>query len=152
LDDAVAEMSVTARKRLPSLIWLQGLLCGALVALAPGMALLLASLLAPVIGAVMLDHQPGKPRARTAFLFAAAMCISPVHSLWTGSGDLSSAVSISLSPEMLARTWIAAGAGWGLAELAPFILRVVFTVSDQLRRKRLESLREKLRTEWGGPG
>ena len=62
-------MTAPARHRLPSLIWLQGLLCGALVALAPSLAMLLASFLGPVIAAALFDREPGKPRARAAFLF-----------------------------------------------------------------------------------
>ncbi|MBV8458066.1 MAG: hypothetical protein JO122_15785, partial [Acetobacteraceae bacterium] len=45
-----------AEGRTSSLIWLQGLLCGALVTLATPVAMLLGVLLAPAIGVVMLDR------------------------------------------------------------------------------------------------
>lgn len=142
-------MSAPARNRLPSLIWLQGLLCGALVTLAPGMAVLLASFLAPAIAAVILDQQPGKPRARAAFLLSGAACVAPIRSLWSGSGDLAAALSIALDPGTLMQTWIAAGIGWTLAELGPVVIRACVTFADRLRRSRLEALRERLREEWG---
>lgn len=144
-------MTAPARHRLPSLIWLQGLLCGALVALAPGMAVLLATFLGPAIAAAMFDRESGKPRARAAFLLSTSSCIGPVHTLWSGSGDLSAALSLALTPDMLIRTWIAAGTGWVLAELAPVMLRAVVTFTDRIRRGRLEALREKLKEEWGTP-
>ncbi len=143
-------VSAPARQRLPSLIWLQGLLCGALVTLAPGMAVLLASFLAPAIAAAVLDRQPGKPRARAAFLLSGAACVSPIRSLWSGSGDLAAALSIALDPSTLLRTWIAAGVGWSLAELGPVALRAAVTFADRIRRRRLEALRDRLREEWGG--
>ncbi len=145
-------MTAPARHRLPSLIWLQGLLCGALVALAPSLAMLLASFLGPAIAAALFDRDPGKPRARAAFLFSAASGIAPVHTLWSGSGDMSAALSLALNPTTLVRTWVAGGAGWALAEVAPIILQALMTFTDRLRRSRLEALREQLKEEWGSSG
>lgn len=140
-------MTEPARHRLPSLIWLQGLLCGALVALAPSMAVLLAVFLGPAIAAAMFDREPGKPRARAAFLLTASSCIEPVQNLWSGSGDMGTV--LSLAPNTLLRTWIAAGTGWALAELGPIVFRAAVTFNDRRRRSRLEALREKLKEEWG---
>lgn len=147
-------MTAPARHRLPSLIWLQGLLCGALVALAPSMAVLLAAFLGPAIAAAMFDREPGKPRARAAFLLTAASCIEPIQNLWNGSGDMVTVLSLALAPNTLLRTWILrtwipAGTGWALAELGPIVFRAAVTFNDRRRRSRLEALREKLKEEWG---
>ena len=54
---------VTRQPRQHSLTWLQGLLCGAMVTLATPTALLLGVILGPALLAVLLDHEPGRPRA-----------------------------------------------------------------------------------------
>ena len=141
-------MTAPARPRLPSLIWLQGLLCGALVALAPGVAVLLATFLGPAIAGAMFDREPGKPRARAALLFSIASCVAPVRTLWSGSGDMGAALSLALSPDILVRTWIAGGTGWVLAELAPIALRALVAFTDRTRKSRLEALQKKLKEEW----
>ncbi len=57
--------AVARRPRRHSLVWLQGLGCGAVVALVPAMALLLGALLLPGVLAVVYDRQAGRPVART---------------------------------------------------------------------------------------
>jgi hypothetical protein len=112
--------SVRTERRTSSLIWLQGLLCGALVTLATPVALLLGVLLAPAVGVAMLDGLPGKPRSRTAFLFAAAWCVAPVRMLWGNGGDLAMAGRLVTDPAVVGQAWLAAGGGWLLAVMAPW--------------------------------
>lgn len=140
---------VKAGGRTSSLIWLQGLLCGALVTLATPVAVLLGVLLVPAIGVASLDRLPGKPRARTAFLFAAAWCVGPVRILWGNGGDLAMATRLVTDPEVVGQVWLAAGGGWLLAVLAPRGVGAVLGISDQVRRRRLKARRERLRAEWG---
>ncbi len=145
-------MNAKRQRRTPSLIWLQGLLCGALVTLATPVAVLLTVLLLPVIGAFLFDPLPGKPRARTAFLFAAAWCVGPVRALWAQGGDLTIATGIVTDVAVVGRAWLAAGAGWALAELSPVAVRLALQGADRFRKARLLARREKLREEWGRPG
>ena len=75
-----------------SLIWLQGLLCGAMVTLATPTALLLGVLLGPALLAIVLDREPGRPRARSIALCSMAAAVDPLRTLWTdrpqhGHGD-----------------------------------------------------------------
>ncbi len=73
----------TATKpRQHSLVWLQGLLCGAMVTLATPTALLLGVLLGPALLALMLDRQPGRPKARSIALCSMAASIDPLRTLW----------------------------------------------------------------------
>jgi hypothetical protein len=79
--------TVTSDKsRGASTIWLQGLLCGALAALAPPLALLVLVLLAPAAAAAMLEGEQGRPVARILLLFGLAASIGPARRLW-GAGD-----------------------------------------------------------------
>lgn len=141
-----------AEGRTSSFIWLQGLLCGALVTLATPVAVLLGVLLAPAIGVAMLDGSPGKPRARTAFLFAAACSVGPVRILWGNGGDLAMATRLVTDPAVVGRAWLAAGGGWLLAVMAPWGVGAALAIADQVRRRRLEARRERLREEWGMGG
>ena len=50
-----------AVRRQHSMVWLQGLTCGAVVTLAPGVAVLLGLLLGPGLLALLLDREPGTP-------------------------------------------------------------------------------------------
>jgi len=144
-----ARSQTTPHTRTTSLIWLQGLLCGALVTLATPVAVVLVMLLLPVIGAVMLDRLPGKPRARTAFLFAASCCVSPVRALWAGGGDLATATGIATDANVIGWAWLAAGAGWALAELAPLGMRSALKIWEGIQKNRLIAQRDRLREEWG---
>jgi hypothetical protein len=134
------------------LIWLQGLLCGALVTLATPVAVLLGVLLAPAIGVAMLDRSLGKPRARTAFLFGAAWSVEPVRMLWGNGGDLTMATRLATDPAVVGRAWLAAGGGWLLAVMAPWGVGAALGIADEVRRTRLKARRERLREEWGMGG
>jgi len=69
-------------ERQRSLAWLQGLVVGALVALATSTALLLAVLLAPAMVAFIFDRAPGRPVARSVALCGMAACVGPELALW----------------------------------------------------------------------
>jgi hypothetical protein len=58
-------------------MWLQGLICGALLAFAPAMALLLGVLLAPAIACFAADMEHGRGATRSVAL----ACI--LQSLWS---------------------------------------------------------------------
>jgi hypothetical protein len=140
-------MARTPRRR--SLAWLQGLGCGAVVALVPAMALLLGVLLLPGVLAVLYDRQGGRPVARTVLLCGTAAAVAPVLALW-GAGDSMDACLILLGDlRVVGTAWSTAAAGWILAELAPVAALVVLEAITQTRAARLRSARERLATEWG---
>ena len=70
-----------------SLVWVQGLACGGMAALAPLAMAQVAALLAPALAALMMDKRPGKPVARVMLLFALAASVQPIRVAWaTGVG------------------------------------------------------------------
>jgi hypothetical protein len=77
-----------------SLVWLQGLLCGAMATLATPTALLMGVLLGPALLAILLDHEPGRPRARSIALCSMAASIDPLRTLWTVGHTIATAMAL----------------------------------------------------------
>jgi hypothetical protein len=140
------------KPRQHSLVWLQGLLCGAVVTLATPTALLLGVLLGPAILALVLDRQPGRPKARGVALFNMAAAIDPLRTLWMSGHSMSNASALLGDMHILGMAWSAAAAGWLMAELAPIAVRAVLDVLSVARVARLRAERTRLAQEWGlGP-
>lgn len=143
-----SQPKTTRAPRQHSLVWLQGLLCGAMVTLATPTALLLGVLLAPALAALVLDREPGRPRARSIVLFSMAAAVDPLRMLWTADHSIAMAAAL-LSPTTVGRAWIAASAGWLLAEVTPIAVRVTLEAISIARAARLRAERTKLVEAWG---
>ena len=127
------------------MVWLQGLLCGAMAMLAPPTALLLGVLLGPAVLALMLDRQPGRPRARSIALFGMAASVDPLRTLWVSGHAMTDAAALLADLHVLG---IAAAAGWLLAEAAPVAVRATLEALTISRTARLRALRSRLSEEW----
>jgi len=132
-----------------SLVWAQGLLCGALVTLATPTALLLGVLLGPAMIAVLLDREPGRPTGRSVALFSMAASVEPLKTLWTTGHSMQSAVNQVCSLDLVATAWSAAAAGWLLAQILPIAMRTVLEGLGMARSARLRAERGKLVADWG---
>jgi hypothetical protein len=132
-----------------SMVWLQGLLCGALVTLAPPTALLLGVLLAPALVAVLLDRQPGRPVARSVALCAMAASVAPLRTLWLSGHTVAGATALTVNLHIVAVAWSAAAGGWLLAEAAPIAVRAVLEAASLSRTARLRGARARLVEDWG---
>jgi hypothetical protein len=137
------------RQRQNSLIWVQGLLCGALVTLATPTALLLGILLAPAIVAVLFDREPGRPRARSIALCGMAASVDPLRTLWTSGHTIGTASALLGNLQVVGTAWSAAAVGWLLAEITPLAVRAVLDALSAARASRLEIERAKLIEAWG---
>jgi hypothetical protein len=131
-----------------SLIWLQGLLCGAMVTLATPTALLLGVLLAPALVAIVLDREPGRPRARTIALCSMAASIDPLRMLWTVGHSTATATALLGNLQVVGTAWSAAAAGWLLAEITPVIVRAALEALSIARSTNLRAERTKLIETW----
>ena len=131
-----------------SLTWVQGLLCGALVAMTPALAVLLAVLLGPSLLALALERSPGRPVLRSVALCNATGCVAPVRALWAGGHGLAAASTLLASPRLLATAWAAGAAGWLLAELCPLGLRLVLEATAAAQAARLRIQRGRLAEAW----
>jgi hypothetical protein len=139
------------RQRQHSLIWLQGLLCGALATLATPTALLLGVLLAPAIAAVLLDHQPGRPRARSIALCGMAASVDPLRTLWSSGHNLATASALLSNLQVVGMAWSAAAVGWLLAEISPLAVRAVLEALSSARVSKLQTERARLVEAWRLP-
>jgi hypothetical protein len=138
-----------AQPRQHSMVWLQGLLCGAMVTLATPTALLLGVLLGPVVLALVLDRQPGRPRARSIALCGMAASVDPLRTLWMTDHSMATATALLGHLQIVGAAWIAAAAGWLLAEVMPIAVRVALEALSISRAARLRTLRARLVEEWG---
>jgi hypothetical protein len=132
-----------------SLIWLQGLVCGALVTVATPTALLVAGLLAPAAVAYYLDRVPGRPVVRTVLLFGLAGGIGALRTLWGTGHNVSVALALLGDPAALLPAWGAAAIGWLLAELAPLGVRLALEIACRTRISELRVARARYEAEWG---
>lgn len=136
-------------RRRQSLIWLQGLLCGAMATLATPTTLLLTMLLAPSLLALALDRKAGRPKARSIALANMAASVAPLHSLWAGGHTMSAAIALLTDGGAVAGAWSAAAGGWLLAELAPVAVRAALDGTSAARATRLRAERARLSAAWG---
>ncbi|HUN43376.1 MAG TPA: hypothetical protein VMU81_24030 [Acetobacteraceae bacterium] len=144
--------TVARPPRRHSLVWLQGLGCGAVVTLLPAMALLLGVLLLPGVLAVLSDQQPGRPVARTVLICGTAAAIAPVLALWGAGSSMDACLGLLGDLRVTGTAWSAAAVGWILAELAPVVVLVVLDAITATRTARLRAERNKLVEEWGYEG
>jgi hypothetical protein len=135
-----------------SVVWLSGLACGALVAIAPGIATVAAGLLAPGLLALKLDREPGRPVARTVLTCGLAGCVHPVITLWNTGQSLETAMTIVTDPAVLLIAWSAAAAGWLLTQLAPLAVRAALEAVALARSTRLRAARARVAEAWGLDG
>lgn len=136
---------------LGSAVWLQGLACGAVVAMATPTAVLGALLLVPGIAALLLERQAGRPAARVALLCGAATAATPLIALWQSGAGVGGALAAASDPAVLAGCWAAQAGGWLLAQLAPVLLRLGFDAHAATIAARLRSERARFESEWDIP-
>jgi hypothetical protein len=132
-----------------SLVWVQGLLCGAMATLATPTALLLGVLLGPALVAILLDHEQGRPRARSIALCSLAASIEPLRTLWTAGHTLATATALLSNVRVVGMAWSAAAAGWLLAEIIPIGVRAALEAVSVARASRLNAERARLVETWG---
>ncbi len=149
-------MKAAAPMRGGSWLWVQGLLCGALLAFATGSAVLLGMLLAPAGLAFLMDGSPGKRMARSVLFAGLAFAIGPVCGLWGEGGTVEAALGRLGQPSVLLPAWLAAACGWALCELLPAVLvaggRWTTSLREAALRAELAALREEWDLEGSDPG
>lgn len=132
-----------------TIVWLSGLACGVMTAIAPGTALLIGGLLAPGLAALKWDKEPGRPVARTVLTCGLAGCVNPVMTFWTMGQSFDTAWSIVLDPGAIALAWGAAAGGWLMTQLAPLAVRATLEAGILARAARLRIERARIAEAWG---
>jgi hypothetical protein len=132
-----------------SVVWLSGLTCGVAAAVAPGLAIIAAGLLAPGIVALRLDKDPGRAMARTVLTCGLAGCVQPVITLWNTGQSFATAIAIISDPTTIGLAWSAAAAGWLLTQITPLGVRAALEAGALTRATRLRAARTRIAEAWG---
>jgi len=131
-----------------SAMWLQGLACGALLAFAPGMALLLGVLFAPVFASLATDREKGHGVTRSVAIACAAGALSPAWHLWLAENQISAALVLLSDPLSLTLAWGGGACAWSLCQVVPAILQNVWAVREAVRAHKIEAEMKQLRENW----
>jgi hypothetical protein len=129
-------------------MWLQGLICGALLAFAPAMALLLGVLLAPAIACFAADMEHGRGATRSVAIACAAGALSPAWHLWLANDQLAVAIALLCDPLNLLLAWGGGACAWALCQVVPAILQSLWSVREILRANKIEAEIKQIREEW----
>ena len=133
-------------------VWLSGLACGVVVAIAPGLGLTAAGLLAPGLLALKLDREPGRPMARAVLTCGLAGCVQPVIAVWNAGPSVSTAASVITDPSVRTWPWAGAAAGWLLSQIMPVAVRMGLEAKAVAQIARLRAARARLTETWGLDG
>jgi hypothetical protein len=128
--------------------WWQGVICGALLTFAPGMALLLAALLAPAFAALAADTEEEKGMTRAVTLACTAASLSPAWHLWNAGDSLGAAMVQLTDPMTLGLAWGSGAIAWSLCEVIPAVVESVWKAQEAMRANAIEKEMAKLRDEW----
>lgn len=131
------------------IVLLLGLAGGGLIALSPDLALPLAVLLLPGILALVVDRSPGCGLARAILLFQAGACVHPAMAAWYRCAGIDGCMAYLIDVATIMRVWLAAGAGWLLAQALPLGVKLLDDYRLKFRRATLEARRKALAEEWG---
>lgn len=134
-----------------SWVWLQGLVCGAVVTMATPTALLVGVLLAPAVLAFVLDRAPGRAVARPVILLGLATSVHPLLLLWRSGHGMEAATGLATDPAVIVLAWAAQAAGWLLVELLPVAIGLVMQGGASARAARLRGVRRTYEEDWDIP-
>jgi hypothetical protein len=128
--------------------WLSGLACGAVLAFATSVALLVGILLAPAAMAAVAEGTPGRPVTRAMALCGTAFVLDPVWRLLLAGHTMSAALDILADPLTTGGAWLAGLVGWALCEMLPVGLRIASDMRNAARISALAAEEAALRAEW----
>jgi hypothetical protein len=134
-----------------SRLWLQGLLCGTLLAIAAPAALLAVVLGLPALLARLFERTPGHPMARNLALIAAAVTIPALAALWHAGHSWAACLDLLADLDRLAIAWAVQAGFWLAGELAPLAIRLALDAAAATQAVRLRARRAEYEQEWGLP-
>lgn len=118
--------------------------------LSPGSAVLLATLMVPVVLIALLPEDGGNGHvAKAASLFGLAASIHPLLVFWNEGTTFSAAIMLVTQPLILATSWIAILTGWFTSEAATLVVRLSADLAAAGERRSLGAAIVALEEEWG---
>jgi len=146
---APARPQVRAKSGMGSMIWLQGMVCGAVLTFATPAALVGGTLLAPALLALVADREPGRPIFRAVALFGGAVSLEPLWHLCLSGDSMTTALEILSDPTMLAFAWVASAFGWALCEVLPVLMENAGKFAEASRVAGWKAELKRIEEEWG---
>jgi hypothetical protein len=140
--------SDTPVRRKASLLWLEGLVCGAILAFAPATAVLVGVLLAPAVASFAVDTEPGHGTTRAVTLACMAGALSPVWHLWLAHDSMEMAVMLLCDPLSLTLAWGGGACAWSLCQILPVFLQAIWQVRETIRAKAIQAELKRLKEDW----
>ena len=137
-----------AQRQGRSWLWLQGALCGGLLVLAPGTALVLGTLLGVALATFVFEQTPGRPVTRSMLLMGGAASLPSVVHLWQQGGSIGVAAEMLSDPVVALWCWAASGSAWLIGQLWEVISLFIMRKTDQHAEKALQDERTRLVEEW----
>ena len=131
-----------------SLLWLLGVLCGAVLAFATPTAVLAGVLLAPAILTAVFDAQPKRPVTRVVLVSAAGFTFGPIWHLNVAGATMTAALEMAFDPAVLCPAWLAGACGWAVCEFLPLVLRMTADRQAAAKIGQLQEEAKALREEW----
>ena len=134
-----------------SRLWVQGLVCGTVIAVAAPSVLLVAVLGLPGLLALLFDREPGRPIARNVLLFGAAVAMPSLAALWHAGRDWAACLDLLSDVGRVATAWALQAGGWLVGELAPLAVRAGMEATAAAQAARLRARRARYEEEGGLP-
>ena len=134
-----------------SILWIQGLACGALLTFAAPTALLLATLLAPAIACALGERTTAGSSTRAVALCCVATALSPVWHLWMHGDAMDAALDALANPLILVTAWGAGACAWALCQVVPVILRTAWDAKEAARVRVMQAELARTRQDWDLP-
>jgi hypothetical protein len=137
-------------KRAPagSGMWLQGMICGGVLAFATPCALLGAVLMAPGVISLVVERGPHRPVTRAVSLACLSFTLAPLWHLFMDGQSMMAALEMLANPAVLCPAWLAGAVGWALCELLPMALRITAALRAKARIDALRAEETALRETW----
>ncbi len=132
--------------------WLHGIVCGAIVAALPGVAVIAATLLLPAVAYRLAYGTDREGPARAMLLVSAAGLFAPLRLLWDQGGTLSAALDVLSDPARPLLAWCGCGVGWLTCLVAETLVRVAAVSRREQTLRLVTKEREALIQEWTIPG
>ena len=140
-----------ARAAKGSLLWMQGLACGALLTFAAPTALVLATLLAPALACLLGERAAPRTAARAVTLCCAAAALAPLWHLWMRNDRMDAALDTLSNPLTLVIAWGAGACAWALCQVVPVVVCTAWDARAAARARTLEAELTRTREEWELP-
>lgn len=129
-------------------MWLQGMICGAVLTFATPSAFLAATLLLPALITLIFERGPSRKMSRAVALACSSFAYAPLWQLWADGETMPAALKQITDLNVVCPAWIAGAFAWGICEILPVGLRITAELQAKARLAALRAEEANLRATW----